>query len=83
MSVEANAPACDKDQLHLGYDATLLNSIEFTPQSATNSFVARVGLAMDEEESALFHWQGLSVPGGMSVGFGADKAARAVSCGCR
>ena len=53
--------------------------MEFTPQQTTTSFVPRVGLAIDEEESALFHWLGLAVPGGTSVGFGADKAARAVS----
>jgi uncharacterized repeat protein (TIGR01451 family) len=79
MQIEANAPAGDKDRIQLGYAGPALASMSFTPQNATTSFVPRIGLAIDEEESALFHWLGLAVPGGESVGFGADKAARAVS----
>jgi uncharacterized repeat protein (TIGR01451 family) len=79
LQIEADAPAGDKDQIQLGYEAAKLASMQFTPQHATTSFVPRVGLAIDEEESALFHWLGLAVPGGESVSFGADKNARAVS----
>jgi uncharacterized repeat protein (TIGR01451 family) len=79
MEIEADAPPGDKDRIQLGYDAAALASMEFTPQHATTSFVPRVGLVIDEEERALFHWLGLAVPAGKSVGFGADKAHRAVT----
>ena len=37
------------------------------------------GSSLGDQERALFHFLGLSVPAGQSVGFGADKAARAVT----
>jgi hypothetical protein len=69
----------DKDLLRPGVAGGRLGSFEFTPQRAASHFVPRVGLAISEEESALFHWLGLSVPAGKSVAFGADKQARAVT----
>jgi hypothetical protein len=64
LQIEANAPAGDKDHIGLGYAAQVLSSMEFTPQHTTTSFVPRVGLAINEQESALFQWSGLAVPGG-------------------
>jgi hypothetical protein len=69
----------DKDLVRLGYAGGRLASFEFAPQGAASYFVPRVGLAIGEEESALFHWLGLSVPAGKSVAFGADRQARAVT----
>ena len=80
LQLEASdALAGDKDLFRLGYEGRKLGSFEFTPQRAASHFVPRVGLVIGERESALFHWLGLSVPGGQSAGFGADKGARAVT----
>ena len=79
MQLEANAAKDDQDQIQLGYAEGDLDSFDFTPQRDTSRLVPRIGLAIDEEESALFHWLGLTIPGGKSVGFGADKESRAVT----
>jgi uncharacterized repeat protein (TIGR01451 family) len=79
FQLEAQASSGDKDQVQLGYAGGDLDSFDFTPQRSTSAFVPRVGLAIGEEESALFHWLGLDVPGGQRMGFGADKQARAVT----
>jgi uncharacterized repeat protein (TIGR01451 family) len=49
------------------------------PQSDSSEFVPRIGLALGEEESALFQLLGLSVPGGQSATFGANKDDRSIS----
>jgi hypothetical protein len=67
LQLEANAPADEEDQIQLGYDTATLNSMEFTPQATRDALVPRVGLVISETDSALFHWLGLTVPGGESV----------------
>ncbi len=73
LQLEASAMPGDKDQLQLGYAGGALRSFDFTPQRDTSLVVPRVGLAIGDEESAVFHWLGLKVPSGKSVGFDADK----------
>jgi uncharacterized repeat protein (TIGR01451 family) len=75
----SDAIAGDKDQIQLGYAGGDLDSFAFIPQRNASHLVPRIGLAIDEEESALFHWLGLAVPGGASVGFGAAKDTQAVT----
>jgi len=79
FQLEANALSGDEDRIRLGYTGGDLYSFDFTPQRDTSQFVPRIGLAIEEEESALFHWLGLDVPGGQSVGFSADKQDPAVT----
>jgi uncharacterized repeat protein (TIGR01451 family) len=80
LQLEASdALAGDKDLFQVGYEGAGLASFEFTPQRAASHFVPRVGLAIGEEESALFHWLGLTLPAGRNARFGADKLARAVT----
>ncbi len=75
MQLEVDAPAGEQDQIQLGYDAADLTSMAFTPEHRRDALVPRVGLVISETDSALFHWSGLRVPGGKSVGFGGDKNA--------
>lgn len=79
LQLEARAMAGDKDRIQLGYIEGGLGSFDFTPQRDCAHLVPRIGLAIDEGERALFHWLGLVVPAGRSVGFDADKQARTVS----
>lgn len=79
FQLEVNGAAEEKAYIQLGYEGQVLRDFDFTPSGATSQPLPRIGLAIDEDESALFHWLGLSVPGGKSVGFGADKAARAAN----
>jgi uncharacterized repeat protein (TIGR01451 family) len=79
MQVEsADAQAGDEDTVELGYDddGLTLRSFSFSPESATGRIVPRVGLAMGEQDRALFQWQGLSVPAARAVGFSADRDER-------
>jgi uncharacterized repeat protein (TIGR01451 family) len=69
----------DKDRLHVDHPGGHLAGFDFTPQRAASRLVPRVGLVIGDQERALFHFLGLSVPGGKRVGFGADKQARAVA----
>lgn len=73
LQLESNANTGDKDQIQLGYVQQQLKAFDFTPENDAARFIPRIGLAIDEEESALFHWLGLHVPKGKSVGFDADK----------
>ena len=80
LQLEASdAAAGDKDLLRIDHPGGRLAGFAFTPQGAASHFVPRVGLVLGDQERALFHFLGLSVPAGQSVGFGADKAARAVT----
>ena len=74
----SDAMTGDKDHIALGYADSKLDSFDFTPQRDASHLVPRVGLAIDDEESALFHWLGLTVPGGSKVGFSSNKSERAV-----
>lgn len=75
----AGASAGDEDEIRLGYEDGDLASFAFTPQRDASRLAPRVGLAIGEQESALFQWLGLALPSGETVGFGADKDARAVT----
>jgi uncharacterized repeat protein (TIGR01451 family) len=79
FQLEANAMSGDEDRIQLGYSGGDLYSFDFTPQRETSQFVPRIGLAIGDEESALFHWLGLDVPEGQRVGFSADKQVYAVT----
>jgi uncharacterized repeat protein (TIGR01451 family) len=80
LQLEASdAAAGDQDLVHVLHPGGRLEGFDFTPHRAASHFVPRVGLVSGEQERALFHFHGLSVPGGKRVGFGADKQARAVT----
>lgn len=74
----SDAAEGDKDQIQLGYQEEELSAFSFTPERDSSHFVPRVGLAIGEQESALFHWLGLAVRGAERVGFVADKEGKAV-----
>jgi uncharacterized repeat protein (TIGR01451 family) len=75
----ASAAAGDRDRVDVGYRDGTLGSFDFTPQRDAARVIPRVGLALEGEESALFHWHGLEVPGGTSAGFAGDKDAVSVT----
>jgi uncharacterized repeat protein (TIGR01451 family) len=75
----AGAQDGDKDRFRIDHEPRRLVAFDFTPQRDTTQVVPRVGLVMGEQETALFHWLGLSVPAGANAGFGADKEERAVT----
>jgi uncharacterized repeat protein (TIGR01451 family) len=75
----ADAEAGDEDRIETDYASENLSSFDFTPERDASYVVPRVGLALGEQERAVFHWLGLSVPGGETVGFRGDKTAANVT----
>lgn len=80
LQLEASdARAGDKDVFHVAHPDGHLGGLDFTPRRPASHFVPRVGLVLGDQERALFHFLGLSVPAGKRVAFGADKQGRAAT----
>lgn len=75
----SDASEGDADIIDVGYEEERIASFSFAPQHDASRLVSRGGLQFSEDSSAVFHWLGLEVPGGRTLAFGVDKAARAGS----
>jgi uncharacterized repeat protein (TIGR01451 family) len=80
FQLEASAAAAgDTDRIGLGYTSDRLESFSVTPQRDAAHMVPRVGMVIGEQESAVFHWLGLEIPGGTRAGFAAARQQRATT----
>lgn len=77
--ISSNATAGDIDRLSLAQHEGKLNNFAYKPQRTQSNFLARLGMAFGERESAVFEWQGLRLPAGGQAGFGADRDRHGVS----
>lgn len=71
-----DAPAGDQDQVGVKTAQNQVNGFSYQPESASDSFVPKLGMELGVQQRLMFRWADLATPGGGKVAFSADRDAR-------